>query len=318
MTTYIGQASCDERGKYVGGQAGNQSGTELNIREAYLRNWHTLVRFNDPAMALKCGQAMTDAVANLLIGYDQGERNTILPLARATSWVLSKIAQACECDCSSLGGVCGIAAGAAESTIYQGGNLCYTGNIVARFKATGLVTCYTSSDYVNSTVKWQVGDILVSNTHVVVVVSGPAPSGGGNTTVVAASIDELARAVIAGRYGNGDARKVALGDKFSAVQARVNELLSGIANAAGTSTGTARTIAGTYKVVASKLYVRSTPSRKLKEVARYSYGEQIYSIAADVVEAEGYVWAHYTSYSGATRYVAIGTTDGSEKYLVKV
>ena len=50
--------------------------------------------------------------------------------------------------------------------------------------------------------------------------SAPAPS-------VSGSIDELARDVIAGKYGNGDARKAALGDKFSAVQARVNEILSG-------------------------------------------------------------------------------------------
>lgn len=49
-----------------------------------------------------------------------------------------------------------------------------------------------------------------------------------------------------------------------------------------------------------------------------SFLDCIYSIGAEVVKADGYVWAHYTAYSGATRYVAIGTADGSEKYLVKV
>nr|WP_304597097.1 SH3 domain-containing protein [Adlercreutzia caecimuris] len=166
--------------------------------------------------------------------------------------------------------------------------------------------------------KWRVGDILVSNTHAVVVVAGAAAGDTGVAIAVSGSIEELARAVIAGRYGVGDARRAALGDKYAAVQARVNELLSGTANAAGTSTGTARIIAGEYKVVCSKLYVRSTPSRKLQPVADYSNGQRIYSVAADVVEAEGYVWAHYTAYSGATRYVAIGTADGSEKFLVKV
>lgn len=318
MATLIGQASCDERGRYVGGQAGNQSGTELNIREAYLYNWHTLIRFNDPARALRCGRAMAEAVANMNIGYDQGERNTILPYARAASWVLSKIAKACECDCSSLGGVCGIAAGVAEGVIYAGGNLCYTGNIVARFAATGLVTCHTGTDYVKSTAKWQVGDILVSDTHVIVVVSGASPGSGGSVAAVAGSIDEMARAVIAGRYGNGDARRAALGDKYETVQKRVNELLSGTANAVGTSTGAARIIAGTYKVVCDSLNVRSAPSLSGAVVAGYGRGERVYSIGADVVEADGYVWAHYTAYSGATRYVAIGTADGSEKYLVKV
>ena len=37
------------------------------------------------------------------------------------------------------------------------------------------------------------------------------------------SVDTLAREVIAGQYGDGDARKNALGDQYSAVQNRVNE-----------------------------------------------------------------------------------------------
>lgn len=39
-------------------------------------------------------------------------------------------------------------------------------------------------------------------------------------------IDQLARDVIAGKYGNGDARKKALGSNYTAVQKRVNEMLS--------------------------------------------------------------------------------------------
>ena len=39
------------------------------------------------------------------------------------------------------------------------------------------------------------------------------------------STDELAREVIAGKYGNGDARKQALGSRYDEVQARVNEIL---------------------------------------------------------------------------------------------
>ena len=39
------------------------------------------------------------------------------------------------------------------------------------------------------------------------------------------SIDELAQEVIAGKYGNGDARKKALGTRYDEVQARVNKIL---------------------------------------------------------------------------------------------
>ncbi len=41
------------------------------------------------------------------------------------------------------------------------------------------------------------------------------------------SVDELAREVINGKYGNGEARKQALGSRYSEVQKRVNEILAG-------------------------------------------------------------------------------------------
>jgi LysM repeat protein len=48
----------------------------------------------------------------------------------------------------------------------------------------------------------------------------PAPS-------VTGDVDQLARDVIAGKHGNGDARRKALGDRYNEVQARVNEILKG-------------------------------------------------------------------------------------------
>ncbi len=40
------------------------------------------------------------------------------------------------------------------------------------------------------------------------------------------SVEELAQEVIAGKYGNGEDRKNALGDRYAEVQARVNEILA--------------------------------------------------------------------------------------------
>ena len=107
-------------------------------------------------------------------------------------------------------------------------NLCYTGNIIERFRSTGMVDIY-GADYAGNAVSLQNGDILVSSSHAGVVVSGgkepggvPARSSSGTSaTSASADVNELACAVIAGRYGNGDARKVTLGDKYAAVQARV-------------------------------------------------------------------------------------------------
>ena len=44
------------------------------------------------------------------------------------------------------------------------------------------------------------------------------------------SIDELARGVLEGKYGNGKVRKDALGDKYDEVQKRVNQILNGETN----------------------------------------------------------------------------------------
>ncbi len=46
------------------------------------------------------------------------------------------------------------------------------------------------------------------------------------TKKVNKSVDELAKEVIAGKYGNGEERKKTLGDRYSEVQARVNEILT--------------------------------------------------------------------------------------------
>ena len=48
----------------------------------------------------------------------------------------------------------------------------------------------------------------------------------GKNGFVKKSIEELAKEVIAGKYGNGVERKEALGDDYEAVQAKVNEILN--------------------------------------------------------------------------------------------
>ena len=55
--------------------------------------------------------------------------------------------------------------------------------------------------------------------------AAPAPVSSGGS--VNGDVDTLARAVIAGQYGNGPARRAALGARYDEVQARVNQILSG-------------------------------------------------------------------------------------------
>ena len=59
------------------------------------------------------------------------------------------------------------------------------------------------------------------------VITGGVVSGGTTPAAPSGTVAELARRVIAGEFGNGDARRAALGSRYSEVQAEVNRILAG-------------------------------------------------------------------------------------------
>ena len=79
-----------------------------------------------------------------------------------------------------------------------------------------------------------------------------------NLQLFAKSIDELAKETIRGNYGNGEARKKALGSNYSAVQTRVNEML-GVGTSKPTTTTPAPTPTTTTPPPATT-NVSNTPS----------------------------------------------------------
>ena len=90
-------------------------------------------------------------------------------------------------------------------------------------------SAFWNSTRSNSNGRWGLGNGYkfrgcIVNPAVGIVV---APTNNTNTDIANKSVDELAREVIAGKYGNGDARKAALGARYSEVQARVNQILAG-------------------------------------------------------------------------------------------
>lgn len=93
-----------------------------------------------------------------------------------------------------------------------------------------------------------------------------APSGGSNSTV-SGTIDELARRVIAGEFGSGDARKNVLGDKYDAVQARVNEILS------GTASTPSKSVSEVAKEVLAGSWGNGSDRKAKLEAAGYNYDE---------------------------------------------
>lgn len=76
---------------------------------------------------------------------------------------------------------------------------------------------------------------------------------------------------------------------------------------------------GTYRCTVSSLNVRSTPSLYGAVVASYGYGQTV-NLDNWYCIANGYVWGRYTSYSGYTRYIAVGRPTGGydpNDYLVR-
>lgn len=98
--------------------------------------------------------------------------------------------------------------------------------------------------------------------------SNNTASGGSSTPGISGTIDELARRVIAGEFGSGDARKNALGDKYDAVQKRVNEILSGTASAPAK-----KSVSEIAKEVLAGAWGNGDARKQKLEAAGYNYSE---------------------------------------------
>lgn len=219
MSVLIAHASIDENRNIKGGKAGDQTGKEVCIREWYNKPWNVMIRFIDINMANRFADDMEMAANNDYIGYDQNQRNSLLIKARKYNYNISRITEPCECDCSSLVAVACMYAGIPESALTLNGNCAHTRNLRAMLKATGKVEIYTTIPYLAMTDRLRRGDILLKEgSHVAGVIK----------TNELLSLDEIAKEVIAGKWGVGIERKQMLraaGYNPQMVQKRVNELL---------------------------------------------------------------------------------------------
>ena len=172
MSVMIGQASIDERGKIVGGQAGNQSGWELNIRAWYANGWTLVLRPKRRDVAKKMAAACRAGVGNKHIGYDQSQRNTLRYFAKLARWLLGSIEDDCETDCSAFMAVCAEAAGVNMEPAYTAGNAPATFQMRAQWGKTGEFELLTDRKYLDSPDYLLEGDVLVNESrHTVMVLS---------------------------------------------------------------------------------------------------------------------------------------------------
>jgi hypothetical protein len=102
MTTHlISSNGHDENGNYSGGQAGDQTGTEWELRSWYSRPWDLVLRYPEENVQAMIAQMGRQAAQNDMIGYDQGERTTFWQQLAAHDYDPSQITVPCESDCSA-------------------------------------------------------------------------------------------------------------------------------------------------------------------------------------------------------------------------
>lgn len=229
----VGSARIDENGNANWGKAGDQTSREVATEPYYKHRlgWYML-RPKDKEVARKIGLAMIEACLNNNIGYDQSNRYGVISCLQKYGRI-AKINEATEADCSSLVRACCIQAG------IQVGDF-NTSSEVAVLEKTG---AFNKAIVVTNDTKLCAGDVLVTRAkgHTVIVTEGYPREDGKPTTKPSAkpkpekaagktkkSIEEVAREIINGKWGNNPERTnklIKAGYVPAEVQAVVNKLL---------------------------------------------------------------------------------------------
>ncbi|MBO5670765.1 MAG: SH3 domain-containing protein [Clostridia bacterium] len=186
MSVIIGSARIDERGKAIGGKAGDQTGKEVSTQAWYKhsKGWRVFRAKNTAARRLIAG-AMQAACKNGNIGYDQGQRSTLYEAVKDYGFDPAKATKAVETDCSALVRVCCAFAGIDLPDFI-------TSNQASALLNSGAFEDLKGAKYTDEENWLEEGDILVTKTkgHTAIVLTNgdkaeePAsPSPFGDLTV---------------------------------------------------------------------------------------------------------------------------------------
>ena len=162
----ISNCGSDERKKYSGGKAGDQTGSEWAIIPYYARTWDCVLRHPKQKVREQIAVNGEKAAKNNTVGYDQGERWTYWDHLEASNYDPAQITVPCEADCSS-GVLSNIKAVGYTLNIEKLKNVNqngYTGNMKAILKAAGFEVL-TDQKYLTSEEYLLRGDVLLHEGH---------------------------------------------------------------------------------------------------------------------------------------------------------
>lgn len=200
MAVRMSNCGHDENGRYAGGKAGDQTGTEWYLRSWYAYptgGWNYILRWKDESLGNLFADLAIEAALNDKIGYDQGtagnsaDRYTFRQQMKAVGYRPSKITKPCECDCSEgtivLIQAVGHLKGIKE---LQECNATYTGNMMDYFNSAKGKKYFTvlQGRYLKDSSLAKRGDInLNTGHHVNVTVDNGSNAGKGSTANTSAT-----------------------------------------------------------------------------------------------------------------------------------
>ena len=180
----ISNCGHDENGQYSGGQAGDQTGTEWEIKAWYDRPWDVVLEPPSKLVSDTISELAIEAANNNLIGYDQGNRTSFDSMLIKYGNYPKNIKEACETDCSAgvaaivraVGRILGIKA------LQEVNKDAYTGNlekalVAAGFSAHREARYRTSADYLGN------GWILLYTGHHTAISVSTGAKWGEDTTM---------------------------------------------------------------------------------------------------------------------------------------
>ena len=210
INTMVKISNCghDENGRYAGGKAGDQTGTEYQIMNWYSRPWLCVLRFEDSKIAAMIADMATKAAQNDLIGYDQGtagnsnDRYTFWQHLKASNYDPAQITVACESDCSASTAAIVKGAGYRLNNAKLKAVSIYltTRNMRAAMKAAG-AKVLTDSKYLTSGDYLKAGDILLNDKHHVAIATTSGSKSNNVTTTGGKKYMFTTETVVAGSTG---------------------------------------------------------------------------------------------------------------------
>ena len=203
MAVQIANSGHDERGKYTGGTAGDQTGTEWEIKNwyKYSYGWSCVLRHPDAQVREEIARQATNGAKNNNFGYDQWNRLTAYNAAKDVGFELAKVKKPVEGDCSAYSTLCAICAGhkLGISALKNLNPNLTTYNMRTAFRNAGF-SVLTDSKYLKSDAYLVRGDVLLNDNHHTCIVLG---NGASTTQATPGSYAEPTALIQSGSKGDG-------------------------------------------------------------------------------------------------------------------